>query len=194
MNRYLILLVFSFSFLLSCRPSYVESQLLDIESYIMDRPDSALTVLESMDRSLLDKEEYRAHHALLHAMALDKNFVNVDDDSLAQVAVGYYSRKGPEKNYARSLYYLGIAYYYQKEYKKAIVELTKAEELSRSADSLYLVLTKISQADAYARTYNIIEEEKCLREASSIAAVKSTTGMLRFKTSSRSVLIISAPE
>ena len=87
MNRYLILLVFSFSFLLSCRPSYVESQLLDIENYIMDRPDSALTVLESMDRSLLDKEEYRAHHALLHAMALDKNFVNVDDDSLAQVAV-----------------------------------------------------------------------------------------------------------
>ena len=182
MNRYLILLVFSFSFLLSCRPSYVESQLLDIENYIMDRPDSALTVLESMDRSLLDKEEYRAHHALLHAMALDKNFVNVDDDSLAQVAVGYYSRKGPEKNYARSLYYLGIAYYYQKEYKKAIVEFTKAEELSRSADSLYLVLTKISQADAYARTYNIIEEEKCLREASSIAAVKNYLYLLQVST------------
>ena len=168
MNRYLILLVFSFSFLQSCRPSYVESQLLDIESYIMDRPDSALTVLESMDRSLLDKEEYRAHHALLHAMALDKNFVNVDDDSLAQVAVDYYSKNGPEKYYARSLYYLGVAYYYQKEYKKAIVEFTKAEEVSAVADSLYLGMVKVKKSDSFHRTYNDVEAFRHLLTAKEI--------------------------
>jgi len=179
MNRYLILLVFSFSLLLSCRPSYVESQLLDIESYIMERPDSALSVLESMDRNLLVKDGYRAHHALLHAMALDKNFIDVDDDSLAQVAVDYYSKNGPEIYYARSLYYLGLAYYYQREYKKAIVEFTKAEGLSLSVDSLYLVMTKISQADAYAKTYNIIEEENCLREAKSVAASKGYLYLLQ---------------
>ena len=78
--------VIIFTLLLSCTQSQVQNNLLDIESYIMDRPDSALAVLEAMDRNLLVTEEDRAHHALLHAMALDKNFVDVSDDSLARVA------------------------------------------------------------------------------------------------------------
>lgn len=165
MNRYLILLVFSFSLLLSCRPSYVESQLLDIESYIMERPDSALVVLESMDQNLLVSDENRAHHALLHAMALDKNFIDVTDDSLARVAVDYYSEYGPEKYYARSLYYLGISYYYQREYKKAIVEFTKAEEVAVGVDSLYLGFIKIAQSHTHNESFNALEALECLREA-----------------------------
>ena len=74
--------------------------LKDVDSYIMERPDSALTVLKSVDRNLLKTEKSRAHHALLHAMALDKNYINVTEDSIAQVAVDYYSRKGPEKSKA----------------------------------------------------------------------------------------------
>ena len=140
-------------------------QLLDVESYIMERPDSALAVLESMDRSLLSTEADRARHALLNAMALDKNFIDVSDDSLARVAVDYYSKRGDRKYYGRALYYLGLAYYYQEEYNKAIVEFTKAEMIIEGIDSLYLVMIKIAQADTYAKTYNFIEEEYCLRIA-----------------------------
>ena len=165
MIRRLILLLSLTAVLFSCTPSQVQMQLLDVESYIMERPDSALAVLESMDRSLLVTQADRAHHALLNAMALDKNFIDVSDDSLARVAVDYYSKRGDRKYYGRALYYLGLAYYYQEEYNKAIVEFTKAEMIIEGIDSLYLVMIKIAQADTYAKTYNFIEEEYCLRIA-----------------------------
>ncbi|MBP3562955.1 MAG: hypothetical protein J6J54_00860, partial [Bacteroidales bacterium] len=103
-----ILSIVSLSCILSgCSFHSVRRSLEDIESYIMDRPDSALVVLENMDRELLVSKRDRAHHALLHAMALDKNFIDVSDDSLASTAVDYFSKYGPEKYEARSLYYLG---------------------------------------------------------------------------------------
>ena len=161
-------LLFAFLFLVlstGCSSWRISETLKDIESYIMERPDSAMVVLDSMDRSLLTTDRHKAHHALLHAMALDKNYIDVDDDSLASVAVRYFSRKGPEKYHARSLYYLGLAYYYQGEYNKAIVEFTKAEAAAQRSDSLYLGMTKSFQADVYGKTYNDVEELKCLEEA-----------------------------
>ena len=97
--------------LVGCERRHTENLLMDVESYIMERPDSALSVLDTMNRALLVTDRLKAHHALLHAMALDKNFIDVTDDSIASVAVNYYSRKGPEKYKARSLYYQGVVYY-----------------------------------------------------------------------------------
>lgn len=157
--------ILGFLILLSCSTFDVRNRLNDIESYIMDRPDSALAVLDTMDRSLLTTERLRAHHALLHAMALDKNYIDVTDDSIARVAVDYYSRKGPDKYEARALYYLGVAYYYQGTYDKAILEFTKAEKIASGCDSLYYGLTKLMQCNAYNATYNDIQELKYAQEA-----------------------------
>ena len=151
--------------LLSCTSSHVRNTLSNVETFIMDRPDSALSVLDSIDRSLLTTKRLKAHHALLHAMALDKNYIDVSDDSIARVAVDYFSKHGPAKYEARSLYYLGLAYYYQGEYNKAIVELTKAEKVAEGVDSLYLGFVKTLQADTYSKTYNVVEELDCLRSA-----------------------------
>lgn len=153
---------------IGCAPKSVRHTLSDIETFIQERPDSALVMLDTMDRSSLTTARSRAHHALLHAMALDKNFIDVSDDSIAQVAVDYFSKHGPKKYHARSLYYLGLAYYYQEDYNKAIVEFTKAEEIARECDSLYLGMSKIKKADSYSKTYNGIEALKMLEEASDI--------------------------
>ena len=75
-------------------------------------------------------------------MALDKNYIDVSEDSIASVAVNFYSRKGPLKYRARAYYYLGLAYYYQQDYDKAILELTKAEKAAEVSDSLYWGITK----------------------------------------------------
>lgn len=158
----------------SCTFVNVSRTLNDVESYIMERPDSALAVLESIDRDDLNTARTKAHHALLHAMALDKNFIDVSDDSIAQVAVDYFSKHGPQKYHARSLYYLGLAYYYQEDYNKAILEFTKAEEVAEACDSLYLGFVKVAQAEVYAHTYNPIEEIRCLREALDINSKVST--------------------
>ena len=149
----------------SCTFVNVSRTLNDVESYIMERPDSALAVLESIDRVDLNTARTKAHHALLHAMALDKNFIDVSDDSIAQVAVDYFSKHGPQKYHARSLYYLGLAYYYQKDYNKAIIEFTRAEEVAEGCDSLYLSLILTSEADAYSRNFSHVEELNSLRRA-----------------------------
>lgn len=148
-----------------CSSWRVNETLKDIESYIMERPDSALAVLDSMDRTLLATDHHKAYHALLHAMALDKNFIDVDDDSLASIAVRYYSKKGPEKYEARSLYYLGLSYYYAQDYKKAILEFTKAEKVAERSDSLYLGMTKDIKATIYSATHNDSEALRLLKEA-----------------------------
>ena len=131
----------------------------------MESPDSALTVLESIERSRLKTQRNKAQHALLHAMALDKNYIDVTDDSLAQVAVDFYQKRGPMKNYARALYYLGVAYFYQEEYDKAILEYSKAEKIAEKCDSLYLGIIYTAMSYTYNNTYNSIGEQTFAQKA-----------------------------
>jgi len=157
--------VSGFILLYSCDAYDVQHKLYDVESYIMERPDSALAVLDSMDRSCLTSDRLSAHHALLHAMALDKNFIDVTDDSIASVAVEYFSKRGPEKYKARALYYLGLSYYYAQDYDKAILEFTKAEKVAERCDSLYWGMIKSLQSNTYSKTYNDKEALSNLEQA-----------------------------
>ncbi|MBE6233230.1 MAG: hypothetical protein E7118_01980 [Bacteroidales bacterium] len=161
-----LLLVFAISVILQgCGVREVKHLLCDVESFIYERPDSALAILDTMDRSSLSTPGLRAHHALLHAMALDKNYIDVTDDSLARIAVDYYSKHGPKKYEARSRYYLGLSYYYREDYNNAIIEFTKAESPALESDSLYLGMLKVVQAETYAKTYNTVEQYNYLQSA-----------------------------
>lgn len=151
--------------LCSCADRDICKRLDDIESYIMERPDSALKVLESIDKIELTTDRSKAQHALLYAMALDKNGIDVTSDSLALIAVEYYKDNEPQRNYARALYYLGKCYYYSGEYDKAILEYSKAQKVAVESDSLYLGMIKCGQADTYNKTYNSIEELNCIQQA-----------------------------
>lgn len=159
------LLVLSIVILSGCTSVKVKNTLKDVESYISERPDSALSVLESIERADLKGRRSEAHHALLHAMALDKNYIDVTDDSLASVAVKYYRKHGPKKYLARSLYYKGLSYYYNKEYDKSIIELSKAEPVAAISDSLYLGFVKVLQSNVHNQNYNSIEEINALEKA-----------------------------
>ena len=151
--------------LFSCTGLNVKRALNDVETYIMESPDSALTVLESIERSSLKTQRSKAHHALLHAMALDKNYIDVTDDSLAQVAVDFYQKHGPMRNRARALYYLGKSYYYQEEYDKAILEYSKAEKIAEKCDSLFLGMIYTAMSYTYNNTYNSIGEQTFVQKA-----------------------------
>ena len=151
--------------IISCTTVNVEKTLLDVESYIKERPDSALSILDSIDRNLLNTRKLRSHHALLHATALDKNYIDVSDASLALTALEWFDKHGDAKYKARSLYYLGLSHYYSKDYNRAILELTKAEKIAETSDSLYWGLIKSLQGSTYIRTYNSNEELKCIQKA-----------------------------
>ena len=59
----------------------------DVESFINERPDSALTVLQSIGADDLSSREFKARHALLLSQALDKNIIDLQSDSILAPAV-----------------------------------------------------------------------------------------------------------
>ena len=163
--RHFFLIIATLGSILSCTSHNISRTLKNVESYIMERPDSALTVLESIERSSLKTQRNKAQHALLHAMALDKNYIDVTDDSLAQVAVDFYQKRGPMRNRARALYYLGKSYFYQEEYDKAILEYSKAEKIAEKCDSLFLGMIYTAMSYTYNNTYNSIGEQTFAQKA-----------------------------
>ncbi len=80
--------------LLSCGNRAVSAQLDDIESYIQERPDSALAAIEAIDTNSLSTRALAAKYSLLYAMALDKNYIDTTDLSIIEPAVNYYMRHG----------------------------------------------------------------------------------------------------
>ena len=59
--------------LVSCASRQAAATLLDVETYIQERPDSALATLRSIDTTTLTTPKLRAHYALLHAITLCLN-------------------------------------------------------------------------------------------------------------------------
>lgn len=149
----------------SCGQYELSRKLLEVESYINEHPDSALNTISSIDINRNTSERNRAHHALLHAMVLDKCYIDVKNDSLAKIASEYYSRFRRHPHKTKALYYLGKSYLYNGENNKAIIELTRAEESAGENDSLYLGMIKMAQAAVYTDTYNSNEALSCIFEA-----------------------------
>ncbi|HAP30288.1 MAG TPA: hypothetical protein DCR26_09220 [Porphyromonadaceae bacterium] len=61
------------------------------EAIMHTSPDSALAIIRSIPDSTLHSAEARALHALLLTQALDKNYLDLTDDSLIVSALDYYS-------------------------------------------------------------------------------------------------------
>lgn len=132
----------------------VAETLTDVESYINERPDSALTVLRSVDAAALRRPSLRARHALLHTMALDKNYIDLQTDSILAPAVAWYGRHGTPDEKLKTLYYLGRLQYNAKDYQQAIVTYTEALELTGEAKDLkYVGFVNQAIADTYSVTY-----------------------------------------
>ena len=84
--------------------------LSQVESYIEEKPDSALVLLEQINTSELSCKEEKAKHALLYSMALDKNFVDKTDFEVLQPAIDYYEDNGSATDKLRTYYYQGRIY------------------------------------------------------------------------------------
>ena len=84
--------------------------LSQVESYIEEKPDSALVLLEQINTAELSGKEEKAKHALLYSMALDKNFVDKTDFEVLQPAIDYYEDNGSATDKLRTYYYQGRIY------------------------------------------------------------------------------------
>ena len=137
-----------------CSMNKTEAVLDDVESYIQERPDSALSVIRAIDTTTLCTPRLRAHYALLHAMALDKNWIDTTDVNVVMPAVEYYSRHKPGLYMAKALYYLGRIHFNGADYSEAIVSFIRAWAIAEQSDDIRLQ-SLICQAisDTYNCTY-----------------------------------------
>ena len=105
-----LLLVPVVALLSACSP-VVHRQLTttfdDVESFINDHPDSALTVLSGVDSMALNTRALRARYSLLYVMALDKCYEDITAPGLLDPAVAWYERHGSADEKMKTLYYEG---------------------------------------------------------------------------------------
>lgn len=106
----------------------------DIETFINERPDSALTILDSFDTSLLENKSIWAHHSLLHAQAKDKCYIDETNDSLMTQVANYYEGKRDKEKLFKAYYYLGRIQYNAGDYASSMLSYTKAEQLIDKID------------------------------------------------------------
>ena len=110
MKRYIIILIVLLSLTSCTKHSEHWETLAQVESYIEERPDSALVVLQGIDNEELANDEERAKHAVLLSMALDKNYIDKTDFEVLQPAIDYYEDNGSATDKLRTYFYQGRIY------------------------------------------------------------------------------------
>ena len=132
--------------------------LAQVESYIEERPDSALSVLGRIDASELSDREEMARYALLYSMALDKNYIDTTTFDVLQPAIDYYIEHGTSDEQLRTYYYQGRIYQNKGDYDAAMQSFMNATDLRQIAtDSLLLAHTLVAQGTLYYKQYKIKE-------------------------------------
>lgn len=125
------LVLFTVPALLLCSCSArqeMECRLDSIEEYISEDPQRALDSLRTVSAGNIPGRENRARAALLHSMALDKNYIDVSSDSIISTAVDWYSRHGSPDEKLKAYYYQGRVYENAGDDEAAMESFVRAEE------------------------------------------------------------------
>lgn len=159
-------LLFFLLYVESCIPHQTISRLNDVESYIQDRPDSALVVLNNLNRDLLRTDRLRAKFSLLYSIALDKNYIDTTDMSIIQPAVDFYSQHGTPVEKMKAYFYQGCFYVNRGEDNSAMIAYQLAlEDSSKVDDNYYKELVNSAISDVFSRNNNVEQELAYTKDA-----------------------------
>lgn len=150
MNRMFITIIGSVFFFGCTDFGRVHNRMALAESQMQTYPDSALTTIMSVDRRQLRTPKDRARHALIYSQALDKNYIDVANDSLTRIAVNYYDRYGPARERITAKFYHGRVLRNSGEYIKAMLAFLDAEQdIETTGDNYIAGLIYTQMGDIY---------------------------------------------
>lgn len=150
MNRMFITIIGSVFFFGCTDFGRVHNRMALAESQMQTYPDSALTTIMSVDRRQLRTPKDRARHALIYSQALDKNYIDVANDSLTRIAVNYYDRYGPASERITAKFYHGRVLRNSGEYIKAMLAFLDAEQdIETTGDNYIAGLIYTQMGDIY---------------------------------------------
>ena len=138
MKRYIIPLIIALGLVACSQHSKQYNTLTQVESFIIEKSDSALIVLEQIDISELSSKEERAKYALLLSMAMDKNYIYKTDFKVLQPAIDYYEDSGTTTDKFQTYYLQGRIYQNQGNDTQAMIAYAQAKELLGGIDNHYL--------------------------------------------------------
>lgn len=156
--------------LASCTPhSKHWETLMQVESFMEERPDSALTVLQELDKEDLSGKEEHAQYALLLSMAMDKNYIDRTDFEVLQPAIEYYLNHGTATDKLRTFYYEGRIYTNQGDNASAIIRFNRALTQGATSDDLRTkARTHVAQANIYKDLYQFDQSVKENKQAAEL--------------------------
>lgn len=165
---------------LSCSDdTAVMEELNRAEAVMEEYPDSALVLLDSLDRNRLTTREARARHSLLYSQALDKNWIELTSDSVISPAVKYYSRHGSPDYRLKTQYYLGCIFRNAGDREEAMEHFVEAERyVDRATDWQAVGRLYSAKRTIY---FDIYDFEKSYRDALLSAEYYSRAGDMQLQ-------------
>ena len=137
-----------------------------IESYIHERADSALAVLESIDPAKLRSARLRAEYSLWYTAALDKNYIDTTDLEVIRPAYEYYSRHGAPVDKMRACFYMGRIHANRRENNDAMYYYMMAlEDSAKVVDNRYKDLVNAAMASVFSLNENYEQEVRYAQDA-----------------------------
>lgn len=124
--------------------------LTQVESFMEERPDSALIVLQGIDIEELASKEEKAKHALLLSMALDKNVIDRTNFEILHPAIDYYKNNGSPTEQMLTLFYQGQIHRINSQYAQALVCFCDAIKIGEDSKDIH---TKARVYDAQGDVY-----------------------------------------
>lgn len=118
-------------------------------------PDSALTLLSSIDKRKLSGKRQQAQYALLMSMALDKNYIDTTTFDVLQPACDYYIENGTPDEMFRTYYYQGRIFQNQGDHDNALNSFAKGLDISHLKDSLTIARTLVAIGYIYNELFDI---------------------------------------
>lgn len=137
----------------------VDSRLKTAEYLMEEHPDSALSILSSIDVDKFPHLEDLALYGLLYTQALDKNHLDPTDDSIISRSVEFYGERGDKDYLLKSTYFLGRTQFIKRHYSSAIVNFYKALRLAEDiGDDYWAGMSCRGISDIYHKTFNTSDD------------------------------------
>lgn len=142
----------------ACGTAY-RSELYKAETLMLEHPDSSLNILEEIRIDRIRGRKNRAKYALLYSQALDKNYIDVENDSIIRVARDYYAHRGSNEERAQAFYYYGIVANNAGDIDEAMKAFVPARIYAEKTDNEYI------KGLIYSAIGNLYYDQNSLTEA-----------------------------
>lgn len=149
----------------ACSGSHENDSLTRAEKIMEENPDSARTLLQTIDTLHLDRSG-KALYAVLDAQSRHKLFLPSPSDSLLDISVDRYSTHGPDSMLMKALFYRAVSLQERGDIRGATRDVVRSREIAASInDDLWKAKNEELVADLALQIQNFQEEIKWRKSA-----------------------------